>query len=226
MDERQETRYGLAELAEAAGVSIRTVRYYIAEGLLPPPEGAGPRSAYTPGHLDRLRLIGRLKDAYLPLREIRRRLDGLDGAAVRDLLSRLGSGTGVRRRGAGDEGTEPAATGSTPPDSAADYLARVMDHRPDESAGIDYPTASPPEPIESTLAGETAPFERAPLLDLDLDPALALAPPAATEVTTDGPWRRIVLGPDAELLVRETAFQRRRDRVEWLVGWAKKVFKA
>src|SRR5688572_29806074 len=130
MDERQETRYGLAELAEAAGVSIRTVRYYIAEGLLPPPEGAGPRSAYTAGHLDRLRLIGRLKDAYLPLREIRRRLDGLDGAAVRDLLSRLGSGTGVRRRGAGDEGAEPAVTGSTPPDSAADYLTRVMDHRP------------------------------------------------------------------------------------------------
>ncbi|MBL8128342.1 MAG: MerR family DNA-binding transcriptional regulator, partial [Chloroflexia bacterium] len=32
----------LADLTEAADVSTRTVRYYIAEGLLPPPEGAGP----------------------------------------------------------------------------------------------------------------------------------------------------------------------------------------
>ena len=43
----------LAELTEAADVSVRTVRYYIAEGLLPPPEGSGPGSAYARGHLDR-----------------------------------------------------------------------------------------------------------------------------------------------------------------------------
>ncbi|MCC6705677.1 MAG: MerR family DNA-binding transcriptional regulator, partial [Thermomicrobiales bacterium] len=34
-------RYSLQELSDAAGVSPRTVRYYIAEGLLPPPEPAG-----------------------------------------------------------------------------------------------------------------------------------------------------------------------------------------
>ena len=70
-------RLTLGELTAAADVSVRTVRYYIAEGLLPPPEGSGPGSAYTQGHLDRLRLIQRLKEAYLPLKEIRRRLSGL-----------------------------------------------------------------------------------------------------------------------------------------------------
>src|ERR671922_2151942 len=75
-------RLSLGELTRAAGVSIRTVRYYIAEGLLPPPVGAGPRSAYTTAHLDRLRLIARLKTAYLPLKEIRRRLAGLSDADV------------------------------------------------------------------------------------------------------------------------------------------------
>ncbi|MDP9366568.1 MAG: MerR family transcriptional regulator, partial [Chloroflexota bacterium] len=75
-------RLGLKELTEAAGVSVRTVRYYIAEGLLPPPAGAGPGSHYTAAHLDRLRLIARLKAAYLPLKEIRRRLAGQDDAEV------------------------------------------------------------------------------------------------------------------------------------------------
>src|SRR5215216_5219614 len=82
-----EPRYTLNELTDEAGVSVRTVRYYIAEGLLPPPVGAGPRSGYTVGHLDRLRLIGQLKDAYLPLKEIRRRVAGLSDAEVRQRLA-------------------------------------------------------------------------------------------------------------------------------------------
>src|SRR5918993_4111244 len=77
----------LGELTAAADVSVRTVRYYIAEGLLPPPEGSGPGSAYNQGHLNRLRLIQRLKEAYLPLKEIRRRLSGLSDDEVRSLLA-------------------------------------------------------------------------------------------------------------------------------------------
>src|SRR4051794_15916726 len=76
----------LRELTDTAGVSIRTVRYYIAEGLLPPPEGSGPSSFYSEAHLDRLQLIHRLKEAYLPLKEIRRRLAGLDEDGVRTML--------------------------------------------------------------------------------------------------------------------------------------------
>src|SRR4051812_15528391 len=84
-----ETRYSLQELTRAANVSVRTVRYYIAEGLLPPPVSAGARSFYGEPHLDRLRLIGLLKDSFLPLKEIRRRLTGLDDAAVRLALAEL-----------------------------------------------------------------------------------------------------------------------------------------
>ena len=47
----------LAELADQAGVSIRTVRYYIQAGLLPRPEARGPGAHYTDEHLERLRLI-------------------------------------------------------------------------------------------------------------------------------------------------------------------------
>jgi DNA-binding transcriptional MerR regulator len=62
----------LAELADRTGVSERTIRYYIQFGLLPAPEGAGPRSRYSRGHLARLRLIRMLQDRHLPLSAIRK----------------------------------------------------------------------------------------------------------------------------------------------------------
>ena len=66
---------GIAELARRAGVTPRTIRYYVTEGLLPSPGGRGQRRAYGQQHLERLETIKQLKAAYLPLHEIRRRLD-------------------------------------------------------------------------------------------------------------------------------------------------------
>lgn len=62
----------LARLADQSGVSERTIRYYIQFGLLPAPEGAGPRSRYGRSHLGRLRLIRMLQDRHLPLSAIRK----------------------------------------------------------------------------------------------------------------------------------------------------------
>jgi DNA-binding transcriptional MerR regulator len=67
----------IGELAARAGTTVRTVRYYAAQGLLPAPVGAGPRSAYTYEHLVRLGAIRALKARYLPLAEIGRRLAGM-----------------------------------------------------------------------------------------------------------------------------------------------------
>ena len=80
------TTFDLAELSDRAGVSQRTVRYYIQQGLLPSPETRGPGAHYTAEHLDRLRLIRRLQREHLPLAEIRRRLEELDPAEIRELL--------------------------------------------------------------------------------------------------------------------------------------------
>lgn len=69
----------LTGLADRAGVSIRTVRYYIQQGLLPKPDARGPGAHYTEEHLDRLLLIKRLQREHLPLAEIRRVLDASGG---------------------------------------------------------------------------------------------------------------------------------------------------
>ena len=246
-------RLGLRELTRAAGVSVRTVRYYIAEGLLPPPAGGGPRSHYTAAHLDRLRLIARLKAAYLPLREIRRRLAGLDDDAVRRALA----------------AAPEADRADAARDDAAAYLDRVLGfpsarpvhpapgslapHIADPTAADTYGQGAPrldvwaqhgatpsadPEPDTRPGAGMVAsapdappePVPGFPSPNLMLGRAYPAALPFDDASSEDAPpsapeaWRRVPLGDDAELLIRESAYARRRDRVDWLLAWAKKVF--
>lgn len=73
--ERPLLPFDLPELADRAGVSIRTVRYYIQQGLLEKPEARGPGAHYTDQHLDRLLLIKKLQKEHLPLSEIRKAIE-------------------------------------------------------------------------------------------------------------------------------------------------------
>lgn len=69
-----EVKLTLKELAKAAEISERTIRYYIQEGVLPPPLGAGPASYYGLKHLTRLSLVRRLKATLLSLSQIKQLL--------------------------------------------------------------------------------------------------------------------------------------------------------
>lgn len=81
----------LEEVAKAAGVSPRTVRYYIQRGLLPQPSFRGPDTAYGEEHLVRLRAIRRLQDAYWPLDAIA----GLFASRSERELASIADGTNV-----------------------------------------------------------------------------------------------------------------------------------
>lgn len=70
-------RYTMADLERASGITARTIRYYIANGLLQPAYGRGPTATYDTDHLLRLQYIQRLKDERLPLKEIQERLSAL-----------------------------------------------------------------------------------------------------------------------------------------------------
>ena len=78
--------FSIGELSEAASVTTRTIRYYVAEGLLASPENRGRGATYNEEHLARLQLIRRLKEEYLPLQEIATLMRGLDRQAVSGLL--------------------------------------------------------------------------------------------------------------------------------------------
>ena len=66
--------YKLDELATLAGVSPRTVRYYVQRGLLPAPDFKGKDTAYGREHLLRLQAIKHLQEQRLPLDEIQAEL--------------------------------------------------------------------------------------------------------------------------------------------------------
>lgn len=63
--------YKVSELAEKAGVTKRTIHYYISKGLLLPPNGNGVNSTYDDSHLERLLLIKKLQNEFMPLNKIR-----------------------------------------------------------------------------------------------------------------------------------------------------------
>ena len=73
--------YTLAQLAEAAGVTSRTVRYYQSQGLLQRPARAGRTAVYHDEHLQRLQQIAELNARGLKLN------------AVRDVLSARAAGS-------------------------------------------------------------------------------------------------------------------------------------
>lgn len=198
-----ETIYSLTELADAADVSTRTIRYYISEGLLAPPVGVGHASRYTTVHLTRLQQIAHLKAQYLPLREIRNRL----GDPPMPVPS--------------------PADERSPRSSARDYLRTLRRdsapgsrplHSAEEDADVAYGL---PEPIGAPMATpmmSPPPGSYDVSEDADAPDVLPedLAPPGRT-------WRRIPIGDSAELVIADDLFRRRRDKVEWLVRWARKV---
>ncbi len=128
----------IQELARKARVTPRTIRYYVEQGVLPPP-GRGRPSEYTGEHLRRLALVRRLKEQYLPLEEIRDTMQRLTLDEVEELLTHS-----VASNRAGDKET-----------SASDYITNVLNQtavreemkRNSSQAPVNQPM-SPPEPPE------------------------------------------------------------------------------
>jgi DNA-binding transcriptional MerR regulator len=68
-------RYAIGDLADLGGVSRRTVRYYVQEGLLPTPHGVGRGNHYGPEHLEQLLKVKTLQEGGRSLDDIRRALN-------------------------------------------------------------------------------------------------------------------------------------------------------
>src|SRR4051794_12534964 len=102
-------RVTIQELADRAEVTTRTIRYYVEQGVLPPPERGRP-AEYTEEHLTRLALIKRLKEQYLPLEEIRDTMQHLSLPEVEALAAQY----------------SPQQEQTQKLDSAADYIANVL----------------------------------------------------------------------------------------------------
>ena len=102
----------IQELADRAEVTTRTIRYYVEQGVLSPPERGRP-AEYTEEHVEQLALIKRLKEQYLPLEEIREALQGLSPQDVERLAQ-------LQSTPPQDEARQQKLS------SAADYISDVL----------------------------------------------------------------------------------------------------
>ena len=220
--------FTIAELAALAGVTVRTIRYYIAQGLLPSPGSLGPMARYADDHLSRLRLIRRLQRRHLPLADIRRQLEDLSDADVRAALAE-------------PEPPEPASTGAAG-SAALDYVRAVLGeptnlrrsgppYRLDGAVRFDRLSAD-----ELRRAAGKAPSRPPPGMPLrtiaqsagergaaKLPSAMPPAPPATIAPPDRSQWDRIVLTPDVELHVRRPLSRLVNKRVERLIAVARQV---
>jgi len=187
--------YSITELADLAGVTPRTIRYYLAQGLLPSSGQTGPGARYAESHLARLRVIRGLQAEHLPLAEIRRRLDGLDDDQVVALAQRdvpPPSGSAL-------EYVRAVLRGTSAP--APDQLRRTT------SAPVQAPDGSSgPDPIAPTSA------ER-----------LGESHHSTAKPGDRSQWERIVLAPDVELHIRRPSSRTQNKRVDRLVTIAREL---
>jgi len=82
-------QFNARELAKQAETTVRTIHYYVAEGLLPPPEGTTRNALYGSAHLARLKVIAALRVEGLSLAAIRSRLHLLSDEGVVEVLQTL-----------------------------------------------------------------------------------------------------------------------------------------
>lgn len=79
------------ELAAAASIPVRRIRFYAGKKLLPPPRLEGRTGLYGPGHLARLQLIADLQEAGYTLSAIEDFLGDLPDDADADAVELVGT---------------------------------------------------------------------------------------------------------------------------------------
>ena len=170
--------YTIADLARLAGLNVRTIRYWIAQGLIPASGESGPGAHYGQGHLDRLTLIKRLQTEYLPNAEIRRRLAPLSDSDVASLVA----------------SEEPAVDPLRPTTTALEYVRGLLEEpasgapppparsapgiRPRLTAAFRGQASQKPRPIRAYAGADSA--------SADVVEASEVTPTAGVSTRSDG----------------------------------------
>ncbi|HEY8589425.1 MAG TPA: helix-turn-helix domain-containing protein [Naasia sp.] len=174
----------LAELAEASGLQPRTIRSWVAQGLLAGPLSRGPNARYPADTLERL----------LAIRAMRERL-GMPLSVVRQELL-VASAETLRAHSGTAADLAPEASPSPPPDgaSALEYLSNLR-------------ALTGALPLASSAAAPARGFEA---LERQLDEGSSS--PARKARAEE--WLRVPVTPDIELTIRGPLDPAQRARVE------------
>jgi DNA-binding transcriptional MerR regulator len=189
--------YLINQLAERAGVTVRTIRYYVNEGLLPSPQTKGRYSAYDEDYLYRIKLIKFYKESYLPLSRIRELLDEMSPEEIKASVEKY-------------EKEPPEFNLPPTPEnlnrveenlSARNYLRKIDPSIYHDSMELsDMAHASVPQAAKRMI-----------------DPGPSHEPS----------WKRVEVAEGIELLIREDIYRRRRQELEILLDrlgrWGREI---
>jgi len=191
-----QSEYWISELAALSGVSTRTIRYYIQEGLLPQPEIRGKYAVFTDEYMHRLRLIKYLKDAYLPLNKIRELLNSLTESQVMPLLNEferdpVNALASLQALPVFDQGAPNALYSEMKENRALHYIQQVRGERSirEERVELNRPQPKRGEPANRPTTGEE--------------------------------WQRVVLAPGVELHLRQPVSARAQRLIDQLLDLAR-----
>lgn len=237
--------YTLEELAQAAQITPRAVRYYAAKGLLPAPQSRGRFALYGTAHLNRLRLIAQLKHALLPLAAMRDRMLSLTETQVAALLTRsewpLSNSDPQTGDTLADIPSDSVAATLEAQEEAYQYLLDALSARP----GMD-PAAS--EPLQVAQTSHRALFVRPGEEDKETRRqgkeeteegerekgkgksvgAQFIAPDTQSSIVNRKSkiesWQRILLAPGVELHIRVPQTSETNAKLEQLIAEATALF--
>ncbi|HYO50788.1 MAG TPA: helix-turn-helix domain-containing protein [Chloroflexia bacterium] len=172
----------IQELANKAGVTTRTIRYYVEQGVLPPPDRGRP-AEYTGEHVHLLDLIRQLKEQFLPLEEIRDMMQRLTTEQLQEIIA-----------------AAPHKKKETQNlSSAADYIAGVLQSG---STRQQMKESAPLPSLARAAATPAMPPPPAPLArptPSQIRTSLATIEDNTAYIDQPATWQRVTLAPGIEL---------------------------
>jgi DNA-binding transcriptional MerR regulator len=196
----------LEDLAKQSGLPLRTLRFYIQEGILQGPDTHGKYARYSQQHLDRLKLIQRLKNLRLPIQEIRHLLNNMtpeEISQIRQFQDVLNPAFYPSLPEDTNESIRPAS-GS----SALDYIhdlergrENIKSYKRDASTG--------PKPLMPSGNDFSARIKKNQ---------------NRKEVKDHETWKRVVIDEGIELNVREPMNSEEEEKVKKLIEMTQKLF--
>lgn len=185
--------YTISELERVSGIPRRNIHFYVQQGVIPSPEGAGSAAYYTEEHLLRLKLVLRMRDSHLKLSGIREALDAMSLDEMRSLLEAPEQEWCTWDA----ESLKTWLYGAEEPTKAKDDQPGTGDSLP---AGILFQMGPEKTTSESTQA----------------TPARTVATITRTPLRQESVWRRFTIMDGMELHVRSDLLKRYRSAIK---GW-------
>ncbi len=197
MNEKEE--YLIKELAEKTNVTVRTIRYYIQEGLLPAPKVKGRYSIYDEDYINRITLIKLLKSVHLPLVEIKKQIETLNNKEVKEFIEKIESNLVPSSK------NEPENNLHTTElrESAVDYIEKLLSLHPRSFYDV--------QNVNYTRKQKSVPSQN-------------VSPNQPSQNVEQSTWQRYQIVDGIELHVEDRVNKVEKDNISKLLDYAKYLF--